>query len=171
MIGRQASASYCRNVCKQRYCPSAQRGSVYVGSAYVGLSAIYLSLRFICHIVAEFARHKTTLLLTYKLFCRKSQHGTAYPCVLGDLNEQLESMAQGGVTGRWTGGPASANSGKIADLLRLNNLIAANTTFQPKKHHSVCTYLQTTAQGNEDINVNDFGAHVNQTVKAEYKRR
>ena len=91
-------------------------------------------------------------------------------CLLGDFNEQLQKEIKG-VTGKWTGGPPSANSEKIVQFLRLNNLIAANTTFQPKQNSSVCTFLQTTKKGNTETKVNDFGAYVNQEVKTKYKNK
>ena len=86
-------------------------------------------------------------------------------CILGDLNEQVETNVQG-YTGRWTGGPASKNAAKITELMRLNQLAAVNTMFQPKKNKSVCTFLQTESTGSE--NVNDFGKYVGRKVKAKY---
>ena len=93
-------------------------------------------------------------------------------CMMGDFNEQVESNIKG-ITGKWTGGPPSTNAEKITDMLRFNKLAAVNTMYQPKKHQSVCTFLQTQHKGNEDINANanDFGAYVNQEVRAKYKRR
>ena len=92
-------------------------------------------------------------------------------CLAGDFNEQLQANVQG-VTGKWTGGQASANSDKIISFLRLNNLLAANTTFKPKKHKNVCTFLQTVKQGGkDDSHVDDQGAYVNRAVKAKYRRK
>ena len=89
-------------------------------------------------------------------------------CLLGDINEQLAKEIRG-VTGKWTGGPPSTNSDKIVQFLRLHKLLTINTTFQPKKHRSVCTFLQTVKQGSKEIN--DHGAYVNRCVKAKYKRK
>ena len=68
--------------------------------------------------------------------------------MLGDFNEQLQANIQG-VTGKWTGGKESANDEKIVEMMRLNNLIAANILFQPS--NSVHTYLQTKRKGMEDV--------------------
>ena len=87
-------------------------------------------------------------------------------CVLGDLNEQVEANIQG-LTGKWTGGPASKNADKVAQLMRLNQLVAVNTMFQPRKQHSVCTFLQTETAGNAQVN--DFGKYIGSNVKAKYK--
>ena len=86
-------------------------------------------------------------------------------CIVGDLNEQVEANVQGH-TGKWTGGQASKNAEKITQLLRLHQLAAVNTMFQPKKNKSVCTYLQTESTGTEGIN--DFGKYVGRAVKAKY---
>jgi len=88
-------------------------------------------------------------------------------CVLGDLNEQVEASIKG-LTGKWTGGQASKNADKVTQLLRLNQLAAVNTMFQPKKNHSVCTFLQTESAGNNN-QVNDFGKYIGNDVKANYK--
>ena len=63
-------------------------------------------------------------------------------CIMGDLNEQLE----GGVkdrTGKWTAGPKSPNSDKIIEMMRLHELTAANTLFEPKRKEALQTFLQT----------------------------
>ena len=52
-------------------------------------------------------------------------------CILGDFNEQLESGVKDR-TGKWTAGPKSPNSDKIMQLMRLHELTAANTLFEPK---------------------------------------
>ena len=85
-------------------------------------------------------------------------------CLLGDFNEQLQSDIQG-VTGHWTGGKGSANADKIIEILRLNNLIAVNTLFQPS--NSVHTYMQTKRKGTDTDN--DEGEYVGRTVRAKYK--
>ena len=91
-------------------------------------------------------------------------------CILGDLNEQVEAEVQGH-TGKWTAGPASRNAGKITELMRLNQLVAVNTLFRPKKNKSVCTFLQTETADNKQGNAqaNDYGKYVGQKVKAKYK--
>ena len=64
-------------------------------------------------------------------------------CLLGDFNEQLQGGVKG-VTGKFTGGPPSANSEKLVDFLRLNKLIAVNTMYQPKDGKNVHTFLSPT---------------------------
>ena len=86
-------------------------------------------------------------------------------CLLGDLNEQVGANIQGH-TGKWTGGPASKNASKITELMRLNQLAAVNTMFQPKRNKSVCTFLQTESTGSDKVN--DFGKYVGRKVKAKY---
>ena len=61
--------------------------------------------------------------------------------VLGDLNEQLGSNVHR-CTGKWTAGKKSQNAETIICLMRLCDLFAINTIFQPKKHKSVDTYLR-----------------------------
>ena len=89
-------------------------------------------------------------------------------CLLGDFNEQLKANLDG-VTGKWTGGPASANASKVTDFLRLHNLIAINTLFSPSKHSSVHTFLQPVRKGSDDVDTSDPGEHVGASVKSCYK--
>ena len=85
-------------------------------------------------------------------------------CLLGDFNEQLQPDIQG-ITGHCTGGQASTHANKIVELLRLNNLITANTLFQPSD--SVHTYLQTKRKGTGEIN-DEEGEYVGRAVKVKY---
>ena len=62
--------------------------------------------------------------------------------ILGDFNEQLEANIQG-ATGEWTGGDPSKNSEKILEFMKMYDLRAANTFFEPKKNKSTHTYLYT----------------------------
>ena len=87
-------------------------------------------------------------------------------CVLGDLNEQLE----GGIkdrTGKWTAGPKSLNSDKIIQLMRLHELTAANTLFEPRHKNALQTFLQTKRAGHEAHN--DYGEYVGAEVRVNYK--
>ena len=63
-----------------------------------------------------------------------------YIIVLGDLNEQLCANIKNR-TDHWTGGAASKNADKILDIMRMYDLYAINTHFEPKKGESVHTYL------------------------------
>ena len=101
-------------------------------------------------------------------------------CILGDFNEQLE----GGVkdrTGKWVGGLKSKNAEKIMQLLRLHELTAVNTLFQPRHGKEVHTYLQTapqqggtgrdTADAADNSASSDFGEYVGSLCKTTYKGR
>ena len=70
-----------------------------------------------------------------------------------------------GHTDRWTGGPASKNVNKITELLRLYQLAAVNTLFQPKRNKSVYTFLQTESTGSEQVN--DFDKYAGRKVKSQ----
>ena len=87
-------------------------------------------------------------------------------CIVGDLNEKVDVNVQDH-TRKWTVDPASKNSDKITQLMRLNQLATVNTMFQPKRNKFVCTFLQTETSDNE--NVNDFGKYIGQKVKTKYK--
>ena len=89
-------------------------------------------------------------------------------CVLGDLNEQLRGDVKG-ITGKFVGGPMSTNGQKIMDLMRLHNLVAANTYFKPEEGKSVHTYLATKQRGMSDEIQNDRGEYVGACVLAKYK--
>ena len=92
-------------------------------------------------------------------------------CLLGDFNEQLQGGIKGR-TGKWVGGPKSKNADKIMDLLRLHELTAVNTLFQPKHGKEVHTFLQTEPQGGttqaQDGQGNDYGEYVGSYCKAKY---
>ena len=76
---------------------------------------------------------------------------------MGDLNEQLESCIKDR-TGKWTAGPKSPNSDKIIEMMRLHELTAANTLFEPKHKEALQTFLQTKRVGHEAHN--DYGEYV-----------
>ena len=87
-------------------------------------------------------------------------------CLLGDLNEQLGAGVKN-VTDRFTGGPPPKNAAKIVDMLRLNDLAAVNTYYQPKPNKSVHTYLHT----KRNDNAGDSGMYVGRKVKEQYRGR
>ena len=82
--------------------------------------------------------------------------------VLGDLNEQLGSNIHR-CTGKWTAGSASPNADKIISLMRMFDLFATNTRFQPKKRKSTATYLAC-VEGAENSQ-----RHLGRNVCARYK--
>ena len=90
---------------------------------------------------------------------------------MGDFNEQLEGNVQGR-TGKWVGGLKSKNADKIMELLRLHELTAVNTLFQPRHGKEVHTFLQTAPQGGEEAcgqgQDNDFGEYVGSQCKVKY---
>ena len=87
-------------------------------------------------------------------------------CILGDCNEQLEGNVHGR-TGKWVGGLKSKNADKIMQLLRLHDLTAVNTFFQPRHGKQVHTYLHTAPQGGN--NDSDYGEYVGAHCIAKYK--
>ena len=93
-------------------------------------------------------------------------------CILGDFNEQVEGNVQGR-TGKWVGGLKSKNAEKIMDLLRLHELTAVNTLFQPRHGKEVHTFLHTApqggdAQGGQADSDNDYGEYVGSYCKCKY---
>ena len=102
----------------------------------------------VCHlfVVAIYLPHRgrtsssqdDTLADLQKVLSNVNAHDCV--CVLGDLNEQVQTNIKG-LTDRWTGGQASKNADKVTQLMRFHNLAAVNTMFQPKKHQSVHTFL------------------------------
>ena len=62
--------------------------------------------------------------------------------ILGDLNISLPKNIKG-LTGKWAlcDTPPTTNASKFLDLMRLHEITAASTFFQPKKNKSVATYL------------------------------
>ena len=83
-------------------------------------------------------------------------------CILGDLNEQLAANVQG-ATGPWTGGPPSKNSDKIIEFMRMYDLRAANTYFEPKKHKTPHTYLYTESKA--VASGQDLGIYVGERIR------
>ena len=83
-----------------------------------------------------------------------------------NFNEQIETNVEN-ITGRWTGGPPTKNSDKIISLLRMNELIAMNTIFRPKKNQSVHTFLQS--KRSEAASTNE--KYIGRAVKAKYRGR
>ena len=59
--------------------------------------------------------------------------------LLGDFNEQLSGNTEM-LTGKWAFGNKSANADEILNIMRLFNLFAVSTKFQPKKNSSSATY-------------------------------
>ena len=55
--------------------------------------------------------------------------------LLGDFNEQLQSKVEN-CTGKWGHGPASRNAGDVIDMMRLYDLCAINTYFQPRRNNN-----------------------------------
>ena len=72
-----------------------------------------------------------------------------------------------GTTGKFTSGQPTKNATKIADMLRLNNLAAMNTFFQPKANKPAHTFLHT--KRNDDAD--DAGMYVGREVKERYRGR
>ena len=60
--------------------------------------------------------------------------------VLGDLNEQLPSNIES-LTGKWAYDTKSANADEILHIMRMFDLFAVSTKFQPKKNSSSATYV------------------------------
>ena len=89
-------------------------------------------------------------------------------CLLGDLNEQLEGGVPGH-TGKWTAGPKSANSDKMINFMRIHNLTAANTLFEPKAKDKTAlhTFLQT--KRGDTTEQGDMGEYVGDKVREKYK--
>ena len=69
--------------------------------------------------------------------------------ILGDLNEQLPPNIDNH-TGKWAFGSASKNADDIIDIMRLHDLYAINTKFQPAKHTSNATYISINKKGAND---------------------
>ena len=63
-------------------------------------------------------------------------------CVVlaGDFNEQLPKNVEQ-LTGKWAFGSESANADKVLNVMRMFNLSAVSTFFQPKKKSSSATYV------------------------------
>ena len=72
----------------------------------------------------------------------KSVPNGDYICVPGDLNEQLQDNVKDR-TGKFVGDPESTNGQKIMDLIRLHDLTAVNTYFEPREGETAHTYLAT----------------------------
>ena len=68
-----------------------------------------------------------------------------------DLNEQLPSNVPK-VTGKWAHGEASQNADKMIDLLRMFDMFAVNTAFQPKRNASNATFMRTLEKAEDDDN-------------------
>ena len=85
--------------------------------------------------------------------------------LLGDFNEQLGANIKER-TGRWTGGKPSRNADKILDLMRMYDLYAVNTHFEPKKNETVNSYL--CPKPKVDHAQGDFGLYVGAQVSANY---
>ena len=58
--------------------------------------------------------------------------------LVGDFNEQLPKNLEN-LTGKWAYGTKSANADVITDIMRMFNLAAASTMFQPKQKSSTAT--------------------------------
>ena len=86
-------------------------------------------------------------------------------CVLGDLNEQLESNVPNR-TGKWTAAPKSKNADKIIELMHMHELTAVNTMFEPKHKSALHTFLQT--ERKEMQNHGDMGEYVGAKTKAKH---
>ena len=68
------------------------------------------------------------------------------------------------------GGLPTANSDKILQLMRLHNLSAVNTMFEPPHGSSVHTYLHT--RSGDDLHENgDLGEFVGSKTMVTYKNR
>ena len=84
--------------------------------------------------------------------------------ILVDLNEQLPGAVKG-LTGKWVHGKKSQNADKILDIMRMFNLFAASTNFQPKKNGTLGTYIHSI----DGSFVPKMGQFVGKKVKAWYK--
>ena len=60
--------------------------------------------------------------------------------LMGDFNEQLPGKVTS-CTGKWCVGEASANADDILSVMRMFNLFAVNTAFQPAGRKTNATYL------------------------------
>ena len=69
--------------------------------------------------------------------------------ILGDINGQLPPNIDNH-TDNWAFGGAPKNTDNVIDILRLNDLFAINTKFEPPKHSSNATYISTTKKGSTD---------------------
>ena len=84
--------------------------------------------------------------------------------VLGDMNEQLPANIKGH-TGKWAFGKATKNSEVILDLMRMYDLFAVNTAFQPKKGQSNSTYISAGKSPPDNDNLAE------RRLKAKHKKK
>ena len=85
--------------------------------------------------------------------------------ILGDFNEQLEANVQES-TGEWTGGTPSKNSDKILEFMRMYDLRAANTFFEPKKNKNTHTYIYTESKA--IASGQDLGIYIGERVRCKH---
>ena len=64
--------------------------------------------------------------------------------LMTDLNEQLPPNVKN-VTGKWAHGEVSKNADDMIEVLRMYDLFAVNTAFQPKRSASNTTFIKTEA--------------------------
>ena len=84
------------------------------------------------------AQHNTLQVLTQLL---KQVPSSDCTIIIGDLNAQLAASIEG-ITGKWAYSSASKNAQPLIDMMRMFELVAVNTLYQPKKKQTNVTFVQ-----------------------------
>ena len=114
MIKRREWEFYCLNGRKVSFFRSIRRGTECAMFGYRDQFATYLSLLYTCPIGRVAPAQGDTIRNLEAVLSIVPQGDCV--CILGDLNEQLESCVKNR-TGKWTAGPKSPNSDKIIELM------------------------------------------------------
>ena len=115
----------------------------------------------------EPAQHNTLEKLQELL---KQVHKNDAVVILGDFNEQLPPNVDNH-TGKFAYGSASKNADDILNILRLHDLFAVSTKFQPSKNATNATHIATTRKERNDDNPDTFlGRHVSARYKGNQLR-
>ena len=78
--------------------------------------------------------------------------------IMGDLNVELPANING-VTGKWaTATETSKHAEPVIDIMRMFDLVAANTLHQPKKGHSSTTFVQNIKDSSDSSHTNGHTA-------------
>ena len=83
--------------------------------------------------------------------------------VMGDLNVQLAACIQG-VTDKWVHSSTSKNAQSMIDTMRMFELVAANTMYQPKKKMSNATFVQNVSKNKETSTASAANPNSEQTT-------
>ena len=90
----------------------------------------------------------------------KQVHQNDCIIVLGDFNEQLPANIENH-TGNWAFGKPSQNADAVIDIMRLFDLYAINTKFEPPTNSSNATFIAVKKK--EDKNTKDVDLHGRKT--------